>query len=103
MPEAYRDGTETLAYSYRLNTGLAPTGFEQELAAISRPILFLVGADDEAFIADRYQPSVAPFAPRAEVQVIEGVSHMGVVVGPETPGRIAEWLTRTRSDRAAGG
>jgi len=93
MPEEYRDGTETLAYSFRLNTGFSPRDFESDLTAIKVPVLVLVGSEDEAFIADQYQPSIAQHAPQAYVQVLDGVSHMGVVVGSASPPHIVKWLS----------
>jgi pimeloyl-ACP methyl ester carboxylesterase len=94
MPERYRDRTETLAYSYRLNAGLAPRDFESDLRAIRVPLLLLVGSDDEAFIAEQYEPCVSSFAPHAQVEIVNGVSHMGIVAGPSAPPRIEEWLSR---------
>jgi alpha-beta hydrolase superfamily lysophospholipase len=93
MPEEYRDGTETLAYSFRLNTGFSPRDFESDLTAIKVPVLVLVGSEDEAFIADQYQPSIAQHAPQAYIQVLDGVSHMGVVVGSASPPHIVKWLS----------
>jgi non-heme chloroperoxidase len=94
MPEAYRDGTETLAYSHRLNRGLAPRRYEADLAAIRVPLLVLVGAEDEAFLADRYPETIRRSAPRAQVQLLPGVSHLGIVGAPETPPPVLEWLGR---------
>jgi len=92
LPAAYRDGTETLAYSYRLNTGLAPRDHRADLAAIDVPLLVLVGADDDAFVAAAYPAVVKESAPSAEVVILPGVSHMGVAVGPEAAAEAARWL-----------
>ena len=104
MPEEYRDGTETLSYSFRLNTGFSPRDFESDLAAIEVPVLVLVGSEDEAFIADQYLPTIAGYAPQAQIQLLEGVSHMGVVVGSASPSHIVSWLStlRTSALRADG-
>ena len=93
MPERYRDQTETLAYTYRLNAGLAPRNFESDLRAIRVPLLLLVGSDDEAFVAEQYEPCVSRFAPHANVEIVNGASHMGIVAGPSAPPRIEEWLS----------
>jgi alpha-beta hydrolase superfamily lysophospholipase len=92
MPEEYRDGTETLAYSYRLNTGFAPRAFETDLAAIDVPLLVLVGADDEAFIPEAFPKTIASYAPDGVVEIIPGTSHMGIVLGEATAGSVIPWL-----------
>jgi non-heme chloroperoxidase len=92
MPEDYRDGTETLAYTHRLNTGFAPRAFETDLAAIGAPLLVLVGADDEAFIAEQFTPTIASHAPDGVVEIVEGASHMGIVVGEASALVIIPWL-----------
>ena len=92
LPEPFRDGTETLHYTYRLNTGFAPRSYESELAAIRVPLLVLVGSEDEAFLPDRFPTTISQYAPRADVRILEGVSHMGVVVGSQARSVIAEWL-----------
>jgi alpha-beta hydrolase superfamily lysophospholipase len=99
MPEEYRDGTETLAYSFRLTTGFSPRDFESDLISIKVPVLVLVGSDDEAFIADQYQPSIAQLAPQAQIRVLDGVSHLGVVLGSASPPHIVNWLSTLSSAR----
>jgi non-heme chloroperoxidase len=98
MPEEARDGTETLAYSHRLNTGFAPRDYAKELAAIDVPLLLLVGSDDEAFVADAYAPTISKSAPAADVRVLPGVSHMGVAVGSGSAEAIAGWLSEALAD-----
>jgi pimeloyl-ACP methyl ester carboxylesterase len=91
MPETARDGSETLAYSHRLATGFAPRDYREDLARLSVPLLALIGADDEAFFADRLAPALA-FAAAARVEVIPGVGHLDLPSAPETAARVAVWL-----------
>jgi alpha-beta hydrolase superfamily lysophospholipase len=91
MPEGVRDGTETLAYSHRLTTGFAPRDYREDLAELRVPLLALIGADDEAFFADRLAPALA-FAASARVEVIPGVAHLGLPSAPATASRLAAWL-----------
>jgi len=93
MPEEIRDGTETLTYSYRLNTSYAPFNYKKDLAKISRPLLVVVGQADEAFLPDRFEPTISQYV-KAEVTLLEDVTHMGVVVGPEVRPVIGKWLER---------
>ena len=95
MPQAFRNGTETLAYSYRLNTSFAPRDYEDDLSAISQPLLVLAGADDETMFAEQYQPVITQHIPdnkQARVEVLPGVSHMGVVVSPDVRPVIQAWI-----------
>lgn len=44
-------------YGYRLNAGFAPhDDYLADIAAINTPFLVLVGQNDDAFIADQYEP-----------------------------------------------
>jgi alpha-beta hydrolase superfamily lysophospholipase len=91
MPEEARDGTETLSYSYRLNTSYAPRNYKKDLRAITQPLFVAAGTEDEAFFSDRFEPVVSGFA-TAEVRLLEGVSHMGVVVSPAVHPAVREWM-----------
>jgi non-heme chloroperoxidase len=92
MPKAYRDGTETLVYSYRLNTAYAPKDYEKDLRAITQPLLVVAGAADGSFFAEQYQPTISKYT-QASVKILPGVNHMGVVVGKEVQPVLKEWLT----------
>ncbi len=91
MPHEARDGTETLTYSYRLNTGFAPDNYKKDLAAIERPLLVIAGSADEVFYADRYEEVISRYTD-VEVELLPGVTHMGVVVGDEVRPAVKEWL-----------
>jgi non-heme chloroperoxidase len=92
LPEEVRDGTETLAYAHRLNTGLAPRHYESDLEAIETSLLVLVGDDDEAFIAEKFPETVSRHAPGAVVEIVADASHMGIVVGEASADIIIRWL-----------
>ena len=91
MPEEARDGTETLSYSYRLNTGYAPRNYKKDLGAITQPVLVVAGTADDAFIAEQFEPVMSQYT-TVHVTLLPGVTHMGVVVGPEVQPVIREWL-----------
>jgi alpha-beta hydrolase superfamily lysophospholipase len=78
-PAALCDGTETLAYSYRLVRACEPAG---------RPrcrTLVLAGDADEVFEARAY-PRALPGA-----RLIPGASHLGVVFHPQAHALVASW------------
>jgi alpha-beta hydrolase superfamily lysophospholipase len=91
MPESVRDGSQTLSYSYRLNTGYAPRDYARDLAAVREPLLVVVGSEDEAFYADRFGETIGAHA-RADVRLVEGASHLGIVSDPETARALAQWI-----------
>jgi non-heme chloroperoxidase len=91
MPGEARDGTETLEYTYRLNTGYAPDNYKKDLAAIKQPLLVVAGTADESFYADRFEPVMSQYTD-VEVVLLPDVTHMGVVVGDEVHDVIREWL-----------
>ncbi len=91
MPEEARDGTETLAYSHRLNTAYAPRNYKKDLRAITQSLLVVVGSADEAFIADQFEPIISQYT-SVRVALLPDVSHMGAVVGPEVRPVVKNWL-----------
>jgi alpha-beta hydrolase superfamily lysophospholipase len=92
MPEAARDGTETLSYTYRLNTAFAPRNYKTDLANITQPLLVVAGTADEVFYAEKFEPVISQYVPGVQVKLLDGVTHMGVVVGDDIHPVVAEWL-----------
>jgi alpha-beta hydrolase superfamily lysophospholipase len=91
MPEDVRDGTETLSYSHRLNVAYAPRNYEKDLRAITQPLLVVAGTGDESFFAEQYEPVISRYT-AVHVKLLQGVTHLGVVVGPEVRPVVKEWL-----------
>jgi pimeloyl-ACP methyl ester carboxylesterase len=92
MPLAYRDGTETLSYSYTLNTGYAPRNYKKDLGKINQKLLLCVGESDESFIANKFLPELEKFKKDGEVHCLKNVTHMGIVMGDEIKPVIKEWM-----------
>ncbi len=91
LPQEFRDGTETLSYSYRLNTSYAPSNYQKDLGAIVQPTLLLVGTADEAFFAEKFESVVSRYT-KANVMLLEGITHMGVAVSPDVHLTLQDWL-----------
>ncbi len=91
MPEEVRDGTETLSYTHRLNTGYAPRNYKKDIKEITQPLLVVAGTKDEAFIADQFEPVISQYT-RAQVELLPDITHMGVVVSKSIQPLIKEWL-----------
>lgn len=96
MPQVVLDGplgfTATTAYTYRLNTGYAPRS--KYLADIAKlpPFLLVVGRDDEAFIAEEFEPVLSGASDKGTYHIVENVGHLDVVNAPETAVLIRDFL-----------
>ncbi len=91
MPEEARDGTETLTYSHRLNTGYAPRNYKKDLKCITQPLLVVAGTKDEAFIADQFESVISQYT-TVEAKLLPDISHMGVVVSSKIQPVVRDWL-----------
>jgi pimeloyl-ACP methyl ester carboxylesterase len=80
------------AYSYRLMINFATRGYRLDLANVNRPLTIIAGADDEMMISDKYAEAVHAVLPTAEVRLIDGVNHMGVVSMPKAVKEIADYV-----------
>jgi len=92
MPEKYRDGTETLSYSFRLNTGYAPRNYKRDFARMNKKALIAVGSNDESFIAEKFLPEVSKYKEDIEVIKLESLTHMSIVVGEKIRPVIKKWI-----------
>jgi alpha-beta hydrolase superfamily lysophospholipase len=78
------------AYSNRLMHNFATRGYRTELAAATRPLTIISGADDEMMLSDKYAEAVHAVAPSVDVKLIDGVNHMGIVTTPKAVSAIAD-------------
>lgn len=92
LPHEYRDGSETLSYSYRLMTGFSTSDFRTDLGAVKVPLLLVAGSEDEALVAAEFQPTVKPLVPHAFIKTVEGTSHLGLVVDEEAIEIVRNWI-----------
>jgi alpha-beta hydrolase superfamily lysophospholipase len=83
-------------YSDRLmrNFGNHPD-FGADLAATTRPLSIIAGADDELMLADKYAEAVRGITPPVDVKLIEGVNHMGIVSDPKAISIIADEVAKS--------
>lgn len=87
--------TATLEYSHRLNTGFAPRDtYERDMASLTQPFLLIAGADDEAFVVDRYEEVLSAQTDSGDYEILPGVSHIGVTVQQSAIDTVAEWVSR---------
>ncbi len=91
MPEKACDGSETLFYSHRLNTGFAPRNYKKDLACIEQPLLVVAGTKDESFFTDQFEPVISQYT-EVQVKLLQDVTHMGSAVGIEIQPVLEKWL-----------
>jgi alpha-beta hydrolase superfamily lysophospholipase len=78
------------AYSYRLMRNFATRDYRDDLAATTRPVSLIAGADDELMLPAKYADAVHAVAPNVDVKLIEGVNHMSLLSDPKAVSVIAE-------------
>ena len=91
-PQEMNDPGQLQSYSYRLNESFAPQDFAADLQHNNKPILVLVGAEDEAFYAEEFSPLFRLYAPSAVVEVVDGATHLSLINDSRTAGGISDWL-----------
>ena len=71
-------------YTDRLMRNFAVRGdFRRDLAAATRPLTIISGADDELMFADKYAEAVRGAKVAVDVKLIDGINHMGIVGAPK--------------------
>jgi len=77
-------------YSYRLMRNFATRGYRSDLAAIAKPLTLIAGAEDELMLSDKYAEALHAVAPGADVKLIDGIDHMGIVSTAKAVNAIAD-------------
>jgi non-heme chloroperoxidase len=94
-PPQYRNGTETLVYSFRLNQSMHPRyDYGRDIAALGSNVLVLVGSDDEQNDAAAYAPLFHRYDPDVTVKILPGVHHLGITRDPATFAAIEQWVAQ---------
>ena len=92
MPEAYRDGSETLAYSWRLMNNFAlHRDYEPDIAGLPEASLIIIGGDDEALDASAFPNLFKGMG--TDVQLIDEMDHFGVVLDERAMDTLNAWLS----------
>ncbi|MFT6460187.1 alpha/beta hydrolase [Pseudophaeobacter arcticus] len=82
----------TPSYSYRLNQSYAPRAdYLSDIRSLPE-FLLLVGAQDEAFVAEAYRPVMEAETAKGAYQVLVGTGHLDLVDAPETLAAIRGYL-----------
>ena len=83
-------------YSDRLMRNFAThRDYRTDLAAATKPLTIISGADDELMLADKYAEAVRSITPPVNVKLIAGVNHMGIVSSPAAISVVADDVATT--------
>ena len=97
-PALWNNDLQTEHYSYRLNESLSPQEHAINLQHNKKPILLLVGKNDEAFYADAFASIFKENAPHAEVTVLSNLKHLDLPSSDKAIKSISNWLSLTYKD-----
>lgn len=79
------------AYTERLRSNFGVhRDFRTDLAAATRPVTLISGADDELMFSEKYAEAVRGLTPAVDVKLIDGINHMGIVSNPAAVSVIAD-------------
>jgi len=78
-------------YTDRLMRNFAVRGdFRRDLAAATKPLTIISGADDELMFSEKYAEAVRGAKVAVDVRVLDGINHMGIVAAPKAISIVAE-------------
>lgn len=97
MPQAVLDGPlgagATTAYTYRLNTSLAPrSDYGRDLAAMQQPFLLVAGLADESFHAAQYEPTISQHTASGRYILLPETGHIDLLTTPDLLPVLSGWL-----------
>jgi alpha-beta hydrolase superfamily lysophospholipase len=78
-------------YSYRASESMSPLDYKRGLNAIDKPLLVVVGSNDEAFDATKFTPAVTQNN-NGKVYIIENETHNGVRHNKKTMDIVSQWI-----------
>ncbi|HVQ69520.1 MAG TPA: alpha/beta fold hydrolase [Bradyrhizobium sp.] len=78
-------------YTDRLMRNFAVRGdFRRDLAAATKSLTIISGADDELMFSEKYAEAVRGAKVAVDVRVLDGINHMGIVAAPKAISIVAE-------------
>ena len=80
-------------YSHRANISMTPDDYVAGLKAVNKPMLVLMGSEDEAFSATATKEAILKNS-NGEIQIIDKASHNGVRHNPQSFTFIKDWFSK---------
>ena len=89
--QAKADENRTPVYSFRLMASLQlGRDWRAALARIVKPTAIVVGARDELFSADQFEPMLRSINPKISVTVVSEQTHLGMIADPAAVKAVAD-------------
>ena len=86
-------GSPISQYSYRSSASMSPKDYRVGLQAVNKPLLIIVGEDDEAFNAIAYQEAVSRYS-SGESLLVKGQTHNGIRHDIEAMQAVKSWVNK---------
>ena len=83
------------SYSYRSMQASFPNDYKEALRSIDKPMLVIIGSDDEAFIAKEYPPIFETWS-NGKCYIIEGETHNGIRHNAEAMVKVRNWAVKNQ-------
>lgn len=77
-------------YTHRSNVSNAPADYKDGLQAINKPLLIIVGTEDEVMDASKFKPAIDEYS-NGQLLIVEGASHNGIRHSEEAMSEIKKW------------
>jgi alpha-beta hydrolase superfamily lysophospholipase len=77
-------------YTHRSNMSNAPADYRDGLKAVNKPLLVIVGAEDEVMDAAKFETAIQQYS-EGELLIVEGATHNGIRHSEEAMMKIKEW------------
>lgn len=92
-PERFRDGSETLAWSYRLSISYQPrTRYATDVRKLGDKAAVLIGEHDEAVDAQRLRALFERESPASAFAILPNVNHFEIFTSAAVHEQLAQWL-----------
>lgn len=91
MPQEFQDGTETLSYTFNLNTSYhprLPNGYKNDIAGLKNRYILVVGEEDELMNPYAYQEILN----KEYIEIVSGEKHLTLTENSMVMKRIADWI-----------
>jgi len=77
-------------YTHRSNMSNAPADYRDGLKAVNKPLLVIVGTEDEVIDAAKFETAIQQYS-KGELLIVEGATHNGIRHSEEAMMKIKEW------------
>jgi len=78
-------------YTFRSSASMSPTDYKSALRSVDKPLLVLVGENDEAFNAAVYETQITTYSD-GELHLIKGQTHNGVRHDSSAMNHVKKWI-----------